>query len=698
MLFFQILVIAMVPCTVLANEGEPETITGIIDLDIDSDNTNDVNYPDRTLAEDQQEQQTPGKTVYINNDDDDLNGIPDKNQDEVITAETGELVPLVLEIGSDPAQSLIPYQLEYDEQTIRLWASPQRGMLSEAISSLTWYEHQTWILGDMNGDGVLNAADNDLFILALDDPDVYWNQYNYAPEYDPDVIGDFNGDRQLTDEDTNLFVQSMTTGEWSYVPLYLWVEGLQDTSSTPIMAGADFDGDQKINTGDNDHVLVSVESPTSLLITAPTSVTEEEWFELTIIDVSTGSPLPSVSVSFNGQTKQTTTLGTTSFIAPTVDQASQYQITAHKETYAMISSVVTIVDKGQLTITAPASIIEEEIFTVLVQLQQDPVSMAEVTFNQQSYTTNTQGKVTIKAPAVEETTTLLITVEKQEYEAVSASIQIIPKTEPVIDGYIFGTVYSSTGATLADVELCATISTSPDQQYCTLTNTDGTYILSLAPGTYTVVAHKNGYEDAIKTVYVETLKAQETSFVLESTMHQQITQASSEQLLQLAINDAIQNHEMGGEIQVTTGQPQIQVYRDSLTIALDQTNEQQLTIQLNDDEDASATLLAVFVQQDVMDLTESEVLYDGQLLSMGSFQDIFSLQSTEPSYAILLTDENGAKGAYLIFHIPEFSEHTITITALLEPLKGNLGIITYVIIAIVVTMLFIGSGELSKRF
>ena len=59
-------------------------------------------------------------------------------------------------------------------------------------------------LGDMNGDGVVDAFDIDAFLLALFDREQYLANF---PEIDPDVTGDINGDEVLNAFDIQPFVE-----------------------------------------------------------------------------------------------------------------------------------------------------------------------------------------------------------------------------------------------------------------------------------------------------------------------------------------------------------------------------------------------------------------------------------------------------------------------------------------------------------
>ncbi len=60
------------------------------------------------------------------------------------------------------------------------------------------------VVGDLNGDGQINAFDIEPFALALVDPAAYAEQY---PEIDPDVTGDVNCDEVLDAFDIDPFVE-----------------------------------------------------------------------------------------------------------------------------------------------------------------------------------------------------------------------------------------------------------------------------------------------------------------------------------------------------------------------------------------------------------------------------------------------------------------------------------------------------------
>jgi hypothetical protein len=85
------------------------------DLDIDSDNNNGINPPDRSGEEDDIETPPPGKYICLNRDDDDLNQFPDL-YDEPIKGNPPEddPVPMILDLG--PNLIFGDWRLNYTNQ------------------------------------------------------------------------------------------------------------------------------------------------------------------------------------------------------------------------------------------------------------------------------------------------------------------------------------------------------------------------------------------------------------------------------------------------------------------------------------------------------------------------------------------------------------------------------------------------------
>lgn len=253
---------------------------GFADLDVDSDNNNATNQPARTAFEDtiEDDPAQPGKFVLVNDDDDDRDGTPDKDQNGTIQAERDDLVPLVLEIVPDasvqPVVTSLDYRLTYPANA-RLWRSATRGDLgTDVVVSGVTYQQVVWILGDMNGDGFFNGADIDPFFLALGDPAAFALQF---PNVDAAAVGDMNGDGLFNGADIDPFFAALGLGTVSYVPVRMWIEGLDPSASmadTRFVADADTDNNGSLD--GTDAVRTTIFSLTASPTSGPVG-TEVTW-------------------------------------------------------------------------------------------------------------------------------------------------------------------------------------------------------------------------------------------------------------------------------------------------------------------------------------------------------------------------------------------------------------------------------------
>jgi hypothetical protein len=82
-----------------------------VDLDVDSNNDNGVNAPDRSADEEASEEDAPGKFVFVNQNDDDGDGVPDYADAEV--PDEGNLVPLVLEVHGVANWEQVTVEFQY---------------------------------------------------------------------------------------------------------------------------------------------------------------------------------------------------------------------------------------------------------------------------------------------------------------------------------------------------------------------------------------------------------------------------------------------------------------------------------------------------------------------------------------------------------------------------------------------------------
>jgi hypothetical protein len=91
------------------------------------------------------------------------------------------------------------------------------------------------------------------------------------------------------------------------------------------------------------------------------------------------------------------------------------------------------------------------------------------------------------------------------------------------------------------------------------------------------------------------------------------------------------------------------------------------------------------------------VTYDG--LEINEVTDVTSFfdnqENVEPCWLLFETPD-GDK--WVIVNVPHFSEHTIKISQIVEAVGGISVVIFYIVIAVVALIIFVGAGEISKRF
>jgi len=155
--------------------GQTTVVGNQADLDVDSDNDNCSNPPDRSAAEDTVELTASGKSICLNDDDDDNNGVPDKNQEPPPVGDD-DLVPMVAEIASfAPVGSR--WKLFYDSSKVQVYENdrativPSNQVFNMALSPNPknfWIEWITEAVTppieitlhvDNDGDGTFDCSD-----------------------------------------------------------------------------------------------------------------------------------------------------------------------------------------------------------------------------------------------------------------------------------------------------------------------------------------------------------------------------------------------------------------------------------------------------------------------------------------------------------------------------------------------------------
>ena len=333
----------------------------------------------------------------------------------------------------------------------------------------------------------------------------------------------------------------------------------------------------------------------------------------------------------------------------------------------------------RLIINAPSSIIERGSFDVTITSNGNFIEYVNVEFNGQIKITNSNGQVTFTAPEVIKNTVFDITATLEEYMKDTATIIVLNQKEQ--QGWIYGVVFESSSP-IKNVKIEAS---DMQKSWSTFTDEEGRYLLPVPPGTYVVKASKVGYKQSTKSdVTINDMTAVESNFILEKQT------SSTEEETMNYIDYTIQQKGFEGIIGARMDvdkEESILFYSDSLSIELNAT-EEYVSFTVSAEDGTSGTILVIRIGEEgvLEDLDNFKVTYDGvpidEFINIDEFFDIQG--NTNPGWLGFLT----TTGLYIFVRVPEFSEHTITISSIVEVLGSTTLFIFYIAICIVAVVVF----------
>jgi len=148
---------------------------------------------------------------------------------------------------------------------------------------------------------------------------------------------------------------------------------------------------------------------------------------LTVTVKSGESPVKNVNVTFGINTKKTEADGTATFEVPDpgVDSAI-YDVEAKKTGYTTATKSITVINKWDISIIAPSGKIETgKSYTFTIVAKGQPLAGATITFNDKTYTSDGDGKITLTMPDTKGEYTVTATfpnyIDKKVTFTVSAS-------------------------------------------------------------------------------------------------------------------------------------------------------------------------------------------------------------------------------------------------------------------------------------
>ncbi|HDQ16308.1 MAG TPA: hypothetical protein ENN45_04545 [Bacteroidetes bacterium] len=153
--------------------------------------------------------------------------------------------------------------------------------------------------------------------------------------------------------------------------------------------------------------------------------------ETLTVTVTTGtSPVENVGVTFAGDTKMTGSDGKQTFVVPDpgVDSAI-YDVTAEKAGYVTATKSITVINKWDISIVPPSGKLETgKSYTFTVVAKGQPLAGATVAFNDKTYTSGGDGKVTLTMPETKGDYT--ITATYTNYMDATETITVVKAETP----------------------------------------------------------------------------------------------------------------------------------------------------------------------------------------------------------------------------------------------------------------------------
>ena len=221
-------------------------------------------------------------------------------------------------------------------------------------------------------------------------------------------------------------------------------------------------------------------------------------------------------------------------------------------------------------------------------------------------------------------------------------------------------------------------------------------MISIPMGSYTIIANKQGYEPSTKlNQNVQLNLAIEVNFRL-SQKQEAPTDDTTKSFIEDAISTKIQLGEIGAKANVISSEEHtISSYIEGLNLDVNSA-EETVRFTVNAPNGTQGTILVFHIGEGVLsDLNNVILTYDNASITeendVAAFFDMHN--STDPAWLRVATNS----GLYIFVRVPHFSTHTITISSVVGAFGGPNAILFYLAIAVIVALLFIGSGEITKR-
>jgi len=345
------------------------------------------------------------------------------------------------------------------------------------------------------------------------------------------------------------------------------------------------------------------------------------------------------------------------------------------------SEFVISISLPSLITDSPTSVVEEDAFTVTITSDELSIENAQVEFNNEIKTTDMHGQVIFTAPEVKANTDYAITATLEGYTSDSKSITVLNQREDI--GFAYG-IATRDNVPIADVKIELI---NAGKSRVTYTNVDGSYSLSAPPGEYVLNVKKEGYISQTDEVNIISNTAKNFDFILQESITSDPSEDLDEQFIQSYLTAQKKDDKIAGQISGNRD-PSIEIYNDQYDIELQSVTDPNaiIKVQVEGDEGASPQIF-IFKFEDAYE--KITVQLDGETLPVGlDLSEFFSFDNPNEEYMILSLKES----TYVFVSVLEFSEHTITISSVVDALGGTTAILFYFAVCLIAGTVFLSYG------
>ena len=338
---------------------------------------------------------------------------------------------------------------------------------------------------------------------------------------------------------------------------------------------------------------------------------------------------------------------------------------------AALSVQITDVSLPSLHLEVDSPLISNQAFLVVTTDEDNnPVEGVTITFDETIQVSDNQGSVTFTAPSVSSNTLFTMSAMKESYQGTTASILVKPEQAEEV-GYIFGVVANDQGENMEGATVCLSSSSTST---CIKTDNDGNYVVSLTPGSYSIKASMKAYLPKIKYGYtIEANEALEINFILPTK-----TNDGSADSVTLLIEEKAADI-IGAYVRVAGDS--IEEYIEGLSVDVS-TTDKTVTCDLSGSEDIPGTIIAVDMQDFFSSSDDLYIECDGKELQ--KIDDVNDFFATAPA-----SNAWTQEGDTVFVQVLSFSEHSFTISSMIETIGGLTALLLYICIGIIVSLGFV---------